>query len=195
MLWKERQEGQASREEGGRKQGTHLLSDPGGMRHPQPARPAQEGCPDHRNTPTHWHKACRPGKHKRMSQVHRLLCLVIWEADACRERHYTEPTVTLGKGTSAQALRRGLAGQADDRLHSPLREQGCSVGPGRTHIPLSAIPASESAPDSVQRAREMGFLPACWAKPWGPSCLHRPTQAGSQTGMATQRLSQSFTRS
>lgn len=71
---------------GGRKQGTHthLLSHQAGTQHPQPVGPAQK----------HGHRACTHRKHKTISQVRLLLCLVIWEEDACREHDYTEQTMT-----------------------------------------------------------------------------------------------------
>lgn len=86
LLWKETQKDQASWEAGSRKQGTHthLLSHQAGTQHPQPAGPAQK----------HGHRACTHRKHKTTSQVRLLLCLVIWEENACREHDYTEQMMT-----------------------------------------------------------------------------------------------------
>lgn len=82
-------------------------------------------------------------------------------------------------GTSAQALARGLAGQADGRLHPPLREQGRSVGPGKTHIPRNP---DQSLPGTGSKGKIRASSQLAGPSPGALPVPHGPAQAGAQPG-------------
>lgn len=174
-----RREGQALQEEGGRKKaharfptqegcGTYSLHSPHG-RHGRGT--------GHRTTRTHRYEACRPGKHKIMSHVRRLLCSVVWEADAGREHGYTDRTVTPAEAPRLRCW---------DERSQARQPAGCTRLSGskaalwaqERHIPRN--PAPESAQDP-SKGQDQGFLPA-GPSPGALPVPHGPTQAGAQPG-------------
>lgn len=175
-LRKERQEGQALQEEGGRKQAHACF-------------PTQEGCgthsphgrhgkgTSHRNTRTHRHEACRPGKHKIMSHVRCLLCLVVWEADAGREHGYTEQTVTQAEAPRLRCWDKGSQARQTTGC-TRLSGSKAALWAQERHIPRN--PAPVSAQDWF-KGQDQGFLPE-GPSPGALPVHHSPTQAGAQPG-------------
>lgn len=143
---------------------------------------------DHRNTRTHWHEACRPGKHKIMSHVRRLLGSVVWEADAGREHSYTERTVTQAE---APRLRRWDEGSQARQTAGCPRLSGSKAAlwaQGR-HTPHAILHQSLPGTGSkgkIRASSQQGQALGPFLSPTAP-----PRQVLSQ-GTATPRRSRSF---